>query len=85
MVPVHILFQKYWKQFYSLGEPKNGIKNKRNSKNNFMINLACFLKVDKINSTHETKSEKEQEIILIEKCHNPRSTRKDDYRNKKLK
>lgn len=41
-----------------------------------MTNLACFLKVDKNNSTHETKSEKEQEIIQIEKCHNPRITRK---------
>lgn len=57
---------------------KKSIKNKRNSKNNFMINLACFLKVDKINSTHEIKSEKEQEIIQIEKCHNPKRTRKDE-------
>lgn len=62
MLPVHIIFKNIGSNLFFVRK-KNGIKNKRNSKNNFMIHLACFLKVDKINSTHETKSEKEQQII----------------------
>lgn len=57
------------------------IINKRNSKNNFMINLAHVVKMDKIHSTHEIKLENGIEIVRSRKYYNSVSTRKEKKDN----
>lgn len=53
------------------------IINKRNAKNNFMINLAYVVKVDKIHPTHEIKLENGIEIVRNRKYYNSISLRKE--------
>lgn len=42
-----------------------------------MISLAGVVKVDKIKSIQDTKSENRNEIMIVEKIHYPRSMRKE--------
>lgn len=48
---------------YSNKQKRSNIRNKRNARNIFMINLARVVKFGKIISNHDSKSENENKII----------------------